>query len=999
VGNPEAGADPVLDPGTRVGDFQILRLLGEGGMGQIYLAEDTTLGRRVALKLIKRWVLQHHGAARFLEEARATASFNHPHIVTLYAVGEHDGRPYLALEYIDGESLRARLAAGPLPMREAVRCCHAVAEAIAEAHRRGLVHADLKPENVVVSSDGRVRVVDFGLARIALGDTTAASGTPAYMAPERWRGAPPTGAIDVWALGVMLHELIAGHRPFADDALLHLAFAGDTLELPDLPATPWAQLVRDCLAIDPAGRPPAEELVRRLAGLLELPAATTAADALATWNLAWPNRPQTTELATNEARLVREVLLALVARDGTRRRLRRSELLAGVPTGSRNSIDRLLDRLVDRHLLVAATDLERDDATVEVAQEALATAWPQLARWFGEADAHPRRLMFWARNAGPPGDDWLIPVVERMVCQIFRDREDRKFEVDHAHGATPIELEFTRGDDRFRIAARSRTDERVLAFASAMSVAGAARELAGTLETKLGRGLEPLEPEPAELEEMRRIGARSVQVFRRYRNVTRAYFATMMPDSHSLAAMARDLVAGDPEWAHPYALLAYLEGLTTEAGRNARAAGRATASTARDPSGADLLRALDLVANGDSEAAFHVADDVFRGNDADLLAGSVLLMTAWLLQHMEEAAAVTRRRHALHPDLGFGQDLAALLRVEARDTDADRVIREWATAAPENVVARVELARIEASSGRHDEARARAREAVVIHRERDEALPDLFEALMEAEQVSDARMIAEQMLVGSPLNRARGRYRIAVTSLFQGRFAAAYDAVRRAIAEHRAFGFQSQLTQCLELARALAPLVADQDAQRRHTAELAAVFANLIGDAGAASAMRFELALLDHPVPPPSIDEHLSGLKDGPVRDGARRRMLRAAALADCGPPHKAVAAGFSTLEENTASLVAFGLCAWRMHELTLARRSLERATRLWSSVGYNQSSAYHAILARFHLAGVLGELGEHAAACAAYEAFLRCWSDPDRPIPEVAIARKMLASGSAAGC
>src|SRR6185295_18587724 len=108
-------------------------------MGQVYLAQDITLGRRVALKLIRRSVMQSGGVERFLEEARATASFNHPHIVTLHAVGEHDGRPYLALEYLDGESLRARLEAGPLPMQEALRHGRAVAEAIAEAHQRGLV--------------------------------------------------------------------------------------------------------------------------------------------------------------------------------------------------------------------------------------------------------------------------------------------------------------------------------------------------------------------------------------------------------------------------------------------------------------------------------------------------------------------------------------------------------------------------------------------------------------------------------------------------------------------------------------------------------------------------------------------------------------------------------------------------------------------------------------------------------------------------------------------
>jgi len=262
-------ADPLLAEDTRVGDFRIRGLLGEGAMGQVYLAQDTTLGRRVALKLIKRSVMESHGIERFLEEARATASLNHPHIVTLHAVGEHDGRPYLALEYIDGESLRARLRGGPLPMREALRYCRAVAEAIAEAHRRGLVHADLKPENIVIPQDGRVRVVDFGLSRLVGDAPNRASGTPAYMAPERWRGHAPTGAIDVWALGVTLHELITGSRPIPDTMLARLAFAAQPLDLPALPSAPWASLTRDCLATDPAARPSADDLVRRLTALLD----------------------------------------------------------------------------------------------------------------------------------------------------------------------------------------------------------------------------------------------------------------------------------------------------------------------------------------------------------------------------------------------------------------------------------------------------------------------------------------------------------------------------------------------------------------------------------------------------------------------------------------------------------------------------------------------------------------------------------------------------------
>jgi Protein kinase domain len=279
VGDGVEEGDGLLAAGTRVGAFWIRGFLGEGAMGQVYLAHDATLGRRVALKVIKRSVMARHGVERFLEEARATASFNHPHIVTLHAVGEHDGRPYLALEYLDGESLRVQLRDGPLPVGEALRYCRAVAEAIAEAHRSGLVHADLKPDNIVLPRDGRVRVVDFGLAKLMGGAAHGASGTPAYMAPERWRGVPPTGAIDVWALGVTLHELITGGRPIPDEALRGLAFTTEELALPGLPEAPWAQIVRDCLALDPEARPTGEELVRRLTVPVELHAVPAGDDA------------------------------------------------------------------------------------------------------------------------------------------------------------------------------------------------------------------------------------------------------------------------------------------------------------------------------------------------------------------------------------------------------------------------------------------------------------------------------------------------------------------------------------------------------------------------------------------------------------------------------------------------------------------------------------------------------------------------------------------------
>lgn len=257
-----------LSPDARVGDYRIKALIGEGAMGEVYLAQDLVLGRRVALKLVRSEGLAAGVVERFLEEARATATFAHPHIVTLYAVGSHEGRPYLALEFLDGESLRARLAQGPLPERDALRTMRAIAEAVAEAHERGIVHADLKPENVMVPRDGRLRVVDFGLARLAGTTVTAASGTPSYMAPERWTGAAPDGAIDVWSLGVMLHELCTGARPWTDAELGRMAFSKDDPPLPPRDDA-WAPLVRDCLRRGPTARPGAAQVVQRLTGLLE----------------------------------------------------------------------------------------------------------------------------------------------------------------------------------------------------------------------------------------------------------------------------------------------------------------------------------------------------------------------------------------------------------------------------------------------------------------------------------------------------------------------------------------------------------------------------------------------------------------------------------------------------------------------------------------------------------------------------------------------------------
>ncbi len=296
-GGPAGGeARELIEAGQQVDRFRVVRFLGRGGMGEVYLARDTGLGRKVALKVLHPRSLGSPGAVeRFLHEARTTARFSHPHIVTVYAVGEHRGSPYLALEYLEGETLRQRMRRDPPAVPEAARIGLAVAEALREAHHHQVTHRDLKPENVMIPRDGRIRVVDFGLAKVLRAppperDPTASApatatqsfpsvepfeshgdglrGTPGYMAPEQWAGGAISPATDVWALGVLLYELISRRHPYQG---LHLAEVGARVcgpdPVPSLEAevpSDVAELVEQCLEKDPALRPGVDAAIETL---------------------------------------------------------------------------------------------------------------------------------------------------------------------------------------------------------------------------------------------------------------------------------------------------------------------------------------------------------------------------------------------------------------------------------------------------------------------------------------------------------------------------------------------------------------------------------------------------------------------------------------------------------------------------------------------------------------------------------------------------------------
>lgn len=270
--------------GETVGRYQVRRLLGEGGMGQVYLARDVVLGRSVALKLVGpgRTGLR---TERFLDEARAIARLNHPHVVQLYDFGEYRGGLYLALEYVEGETLRERASRGALGLDEVLRHARAIADGLAHAHAAGVYHCDLKPSNVMIGRDGRVRVVDFGIARtrdmapqlpLPDGAPRRQSGTPDWMAPEQWTGAPLTDRVDSWALGVVTAQLLTGAHPLGDDVDTRRNAVRDPSraiawrpERADVPSA-VTSLINRALASEPATRPSATEWARVLdAALLD----------------------------------------------------------------------------------------------------------------------------------------------------------------------------------------------------------------------------------------------------------------------------------------------------------------------------------------------------------------------------------------------------------------------------------------------------------------------------------------------------------------------------------------------------------------------------------------------------------------------------------------------------------------------------------------------------------------------------------------------------------
>src|SRR5438132_6669486 len=266
-----------ISPDTVIGQYRVISKIGEGGMGEVYRARDTKLGRDVAIKVLPTaFSTDGERLRRFEQEAQAAGALNHPNILSIFHIGTHDGAPYIVSELLEGETLRDRMAGAALAQRKAIDYGLQIAKGLAAAHEKGIVHRDIKPDNIFITNDGHVKILDFGLAKLTSAtdgtsqtevptrkvntDPGTVMGTMGYMSPEQLKGRPADHRSDIFSFGAILYEMLSGKRAFRGDSMAETMRAvlrenpTDLSETNKTVSPALERLVRHCLEKNPDER-------------------------------------------------------------------------------------------------------------------------------------------------------------------------------------------------------------------------------------------------------------------------------------------------------------------------------------------------------------------------------------------------------------------------------------------------------------------------------------------------------------------------------------------------------------------------------------------------------------------------------------------------------------------------------------------------------------------------------------------------------------------------
>ena len=939
-GSPLVAARPP-DRGDLVGRYVVLHQLGEGGMGVVYAAYDPELDRRLAVKVVRSsGGVADHDRERLLREAQALGRLKHPNVVAVHDVGAFDDQVFLAMELVEGQTLGEWLKERPRGWREVVAVLSEAGKGLEAAHQAGLVHRDFKPGNVMIDGSGRVFVVDFGLARRAGPREPSASVRDAD---------PAAGPHQTATLGTPRYMSPEQHaRVRADARSDQFSFCATLYE---------ALYDQRPFEADP---PPAEG-----------DAAPGSAAMASHWRLRQPGR----------GKRVPAWLFEIIERG-----------LAPRPEDRHPSMEALLRRIEQQG---SRSRLRlRWAAAALIGLAAMAIVLP-LQHWLrGRLPSSDRRVAIEAVNLGSESDAWLGQAVHRLATKKLRLRE-RRFQVAGQPGQANVVAKIGYRREGAQVwlevevgPAGGRSTR--IATARADSMVEALDRVVGPLEAHAGEGQPVAGPDAAEQADMSRLGTASFPAYRAYLLALEEEFDGL--PGGPFTALIEAAVRADPGWAHAHAAAAdYAEVLAGQQALLQRARRQIT-DPLRDPSGMQVLAAIEAAIRGERTAAVQLLEPVYRAEPQDVLVGFKLAENLTWLKRSQEAIGVLRQLHAARPGLQFGTELQRALRDAGRTDEVEPLQRAWLARAPESQALHSQIV-LDLERGRPDEAVRRARDMALLLG-RQHSLGVLCDALIAADRPREAREFADELVRGP--DKQAGWRRAGEIAILEGRFSAAYEAMQQAVrlgGGERLGG--SELFNAFEALGALASVAG----HGQDVAENAAALEDALARSGVPwlPVIQFERALLDKassgcPAPEPL----LARIPAGPGRLAARRDMLRASAAAGCAPCSAVVQAGLSAEERSARSLRRFGVCAEQEGALVLAKTALERASRIRTRLenGTFIASTFDAILARFHLARVLGRLGRPAEASQLYSSFLQHWQHADRALPELDEARAALQQG-----